>query len=150
MQQQWHRFPKKPLQFKRILCYLTIGVMNIDQWSCKFHFFRSNSKNVDPHPWCFTTPRKGSYLFPLSRQDVVPRTGLSHETKLPTPHKQDQTGGSRTYTKSKVWRWDRTTKALANQQATLFCAYNSRDYLPARHADAAAAASPATTTEAFR
>ena len=91
MQQQWHRFPKKPLQFKRILCYLTIGVMNIDHWSCKFHFFRSNSKNVDPHPWCFTTPRKGSYLFPLSRQDVVPRTGLSHETKLPTPHKQDQT-----------------------------------------------------------
>lgn len=86
----------------------------------------------------------------VRRQDVVPRTGLSHETKLPTPHKQDQTGGSRTYTKSKVWRWDRTTKALANQQATLFCAYNSRDYLPARHADAAAAASPATTTEAFR
>lgn len=86
----------------------------------------------------------------VRRQDVVPRTGLSHETKLPTPHKQDQTGGSRTYTKSKVWRWDRATKALANQQATLFCAYNSRDYLPARHADAAAAASPATTTEAFR
>ena len=146
MQQQWHRFPKKPLQFKRILCYLTIGVMNIDQWSCKFHFSQQLEKCGSTSLMFYYTAERQS----VRRQDVVPRTGLSHETKLPTPHKQDQTGGSRTYTKSKVWRWDRTTKALANQQATLFCAYNSRDYLPARHADAAAAASPATTTEAFR
>lgn len=41
MQQQWHRFPKK---FTRIVCYLTTGVMNIDQWSCKFHTLAATRK----------------------------------------------------------------------------------------------------------